>query len=100
MFAAPEPPFLWTEECIEAFHTLKEEITSPPLLGYPDYTLPIVLQTDASREGLGAVLAQVQSGTEKVIAYASRGLSPAETRYLACKMEFFGTKVGGCRKVL
>lgn len=77
---------------MEAFCILKEKLTSAPLLGYPDYTLPFVLQTDASREGLGAILAQVQSGTERVIAYASRSLSPAETRYLAHKLEFLALK--------
>ena len=63
-----------------------------PALGYPDYSLPFVLQTDASREGLGAVLIQVQGGTETVIAFASRGLSPAETRYPAHKLDFLALK--------
>lgn len=92
MPSAAEPPLLWTGECMEAFCILKEKLTSAPLLGYPDYTLPFVLQTDASGEGLGAILAQVQSGTERVIAYASRSLSPAETRYPAHKLEFLALK--------
>lgn len=92
MPSAAEPTLLWTGECMEAFCILKEKLTSAPLLGYPDYTLPFVLQTDASGEGLGAILAQVQSGTERVIAYASRSLSPAETRYPAHKLEFLALK--------
>ena len=51
-----------------------------------------MLQTDASGQGLGAVLAQFQGGTERVIAYASRGFSPAESRYPAHKLEFLALK--------
>ena len=88
----PDQPFTWTTECEEAFQSLKEKLVGAPVLGYPDYSLPFLLQTDASREGLGAVLAQVQGGMEKVIAYASRGLSPPETRYPAHKLEFLALK--------
>lgn len=89
---APDVAFMWTSECEEAFQSLKLQLTTTPILGYPDYNLPFVLQTDASGEGLGAVLAQVQEGSERVIAYASRGLSPAETRYPAHKLEFLALK--------
>ncbi|KAL7882920.1 hypothetical protein SRHO_G00005780 [Serrasalmus rhombeus] len=85
-------PFVWTEECESAFQSLKAKLTTAPVLGYADYSLPFVLQTDASLAGLGAVLAQVQNGQEKVIAYASRGLSPAETRYPTHKLEFLALK--------
>lgn len=88
----PELPFLWTTECEEAFQSLKQKLTTAPVLGYPDYSLPFVLQTDASGQGLGAVLVQVQDGAERVIAYASRGLSPAESRYPAHKLEFLALK--------
>lgn len=47
---------------------------------------------NASRGGLGAILAQVQDGAERVIAYASRGLTPAETRYPAHKLDFLALK--------
>ena len=88
----PEPPFLWTTDCEKAFQSLRQKLTTAPVLAYPDYSQPFVLQTDASREGLGAVLAQFQGGTERVIAYASRGLSPAESRYPAHKLEFLALK--------
>lgn len=88
----PDPPFLWTNECEEAFQSLKRKLMTAPILGYPDYSLPFLLQTDASGGGLGAVLAQVQDGAERVIAYASRGLSPAETRHPAHKLEFLALK--------
>ncbi|KAL7856578.1 hypothetical protein SRHO_G00154770 [Serrasalmus rhombeus] len=85
-------PFKWTMDCQTAFETLTEKLITAPVLGYPDYNLPFVLQIDASGEGLGAVLAQVQGGAERVIAYGSRGLTPAESHYPAHKLEFLTLK--------
>ena len=65
-------PFRWTEDCASAFAELKLRLTSAPILTYPDFQLPFILDTDASNTGVGAVLSQVQAGEEKVIAYASR----------------------------
>ena len=79
---------VWTPQCQEAFQCLKETLISAPILAYPDFELPFILQTDASISGLGAVLAQEQDGKERVIAYASRSLSPGEARYPAHKLEF------------
>lgn len=78
----------WTPQCQEAFNALKEVLVSAPVLAYPDFELPFLLQTDASLIGLGAVLAQVQDGKERVIAYASKSLTPGEARYPAHKLEF------------
>ena len=50
-----------------------------PILAYPDFGKNFVLQTDASDYGVGAVWSQLDdSGNEKVIAYASKALSPRE----------------------
>uniref|UniRef100_H3AP44 Gypsy retrotransposon integrase-like protein 1 n=1 Tax=Latimeria chalumnae TaxID=7897 RepID=H3AP44_LATCH len=89
---AKPPPFFWTDECSQAFSTIKNKLTTAPVLGYADYSLPFILQTDASTEGLGAILAQVQSGVERVIAYASRSLSHTEKRYPAHKLMFLALK--------
>ena len=54
-----------------------------------------MLYTDASKRGLGAVLGQVQGGMDKVIAYASRSLQPAEkndANYSSFKLEFLALK--------
>jgi hypothetical protein len=48
----------WTDEQERAFRSLKSKLTSPPILRYPDYSRRFVLTTDASKEGLGAVLSQ------------------------------------------
>ena len=85
-------PWLWSELQDNAFNTLKEKLLSPPILAYADFTQPFILHTDASSEGLGAVLYQVQGGVERVIAYASRGLRNAEKNYPAHKLEILCLK--------
>ena len=70
----------WTQECQEAFETLKEEIASRPISAYPDFSKPFRLYTDASNLGLGAILAQKQKGKEKIICCASRTLNNAENQ--------------------
>ena len=71
---------------------MKEKLSTPPVLAYADFKLPFLLHTDASVDGLGAVLYQVQDGIERVIAYASRGLRNSERNYPAHKLEFLCLK--------
>lgn len=85
-------PFLWTECCQEAFECLINCLTSPPILGYPDFQLPFTVHVDASSTGLGAALYQTQKGIPTVIAYGSRTLSPAERNYSAYRREFLALK--------
>ncbi|KAL7852896.1 hypothetical protein SRHO_G00186810 [Serrasalmus rhombeus] len=85
----------WTQECQEAFEALKAVLTQAPILAYADFSLPFVVYTDASNQGLGAVLAQVQDGRERVIAYASRSLHPSEqndSNYSSFKLELLALK--------
>ena len=79
--------FVWTEECDMAFNRLKMALTSTPILAYPTCDDSFVLDTDASNLGIGAVLSQIQGGTEKVIAYFSRTLTKAERRYCVTRKE-------------
>ena len=83
-------PECWTRECEEAFTELKSKLTSAPLLGYPDFTRPFILEIDASFSGLGTVLSQDQDSGRVVLSYASRGLRPHErnmTNYSSTKLE-------------
>ena len=77
----------WTQECQDAFETLKGEIASRSVSAYPDFSKPFRLYTDASNLGLGAILAQKQEGKEKIICCASRTLNNAESNYSTTKKE-------------
>ena len=79
--------FNWTSECAAAFASLKQKLINAPILAFPDFTQPFLLDTDASHSGIGAVLSQVVAGKEKVIAYASRALSKAERKYCVTRKE-------------
>jgi hypothetical protein len=69
--------FMWSEACEKAFHTLRQHLTSAPVLVQPDNSKPFEVFCDASGTGLGCVL--MQEG--RVIAYASRALRPHELNY-------------------
>lgn len=90
----PKEPFSerWTPACQHAFECIIDRLTSAPVLGFADPKVPYELHTDASAIGLGAVLYQLQEGQQRVIAYASRGLSKSEARYPAHKLEFLALK--------
>ena len=69
----------WDQDCEIAFLLLKRLCTEAPILAYADCTKPFKLHTDASEEGLGAILYQTQEdGTDRVIAYASHSLKKSE----------------------
>lgn len=79
--------FQWTETANAAFLKLKEALATPPILTPPDYSKPFSIHCDASEVGLGAVLMQTIDEHEKVIAYYSTKLSPAESRYSPTERE-------------
>ena len=69
----------WNDECQEAFNRLEQLCSQTPILAYANYKKPFKLHTDASENGLGAVLYQKQDdGTDCVIAYASHTLLTSE----------------------
>ena len=53
----------WTRECEKAAQALKDSLTSFPVLACRDYSLPIIIRCDGSREGIGAVLCQANRMT-------------------------------------
>ena len=58
--------FKLDERCEESFNTLKHCLVTPPILAYPTCTGKFLLQTDASGQGIGAILSQEQDGHEVV----------------------------------
>ena len=96
--AAKKTYIQWTDAANAAFEHLKTMCISTPILAYPDYQLSFALHTDSSTDGLGAVLYQKQDGKMRVIAYASRSVSKAESNYPAHKLEFLALKWAVCEK--
>ncbi|RXN11700.1 Retrovirus-related Pol poly from transposon [Labeo rohita] len=87
-------PILWLELHQQRLEKLIDCLTEPPILGFPDFSKPFILHTDASNLGLGAVLYQRQEGKLTVIAYGSRTLTAAEKNYHlhSGKLEFLALK--------
>lgn len=59
--------FDWTADCDHAFKTLKPALLGAPILGYPLPSAHYIVDTDASYTATGAVLSQIQAGSERVI---------------------------------
>lgn len=93
-------PVQWTCEHQSILEQLINTLSHPPVLAYPDFEQPFVLHTDASEQGLGAVLYQRQDGKMRTIAFGSRTLSPAEKNYNlhSGKLEFLALKWAVCEK--
>ncbi|CAF1149257.1 unnamed protein product, partial [Brachionus calyciflorus] len=80
--------FIWTTECEKSFNNLINALTNSPILIYPNFKKDFILATDASGIGIGAILSQLdENNQERVIAYASRSLKPAERNYSATELE-------------
>ena len=54
-----EVPFKWTTDRQTVFDQLKSKLVEAPVLVYPDFDKEFTLETDASIQGLGAILSQV-----------------------------------------
>ena len=79
--------FQWSEQCRSAFQSLKQKLSSAPVLAFPNPRDTFILDTDASDVGIGGVLSQVQDGMERVISYGSRTLSKSEKNYCVTRKE-------------
>ncbi|CAI5657560.1 unnamed protein product [Oreochromis niloticus] len=90
----------WTPACEKAFEELKGALLSCAVLAHPDFERPFILSTDASMDGLGAVLSQVPAGEERArpIAFASKSLSRSQAKYPAHRLEFLALKWAVCDK--
>ncbi|MBW0563343.1 hypothetical protein O181_103058 [Austropuccinia psidii MF-1] len=80
-----------TVDRVKAFESLREALTTAPLLLIPDFKLPFKLYIDSSGDGLGAALYQVQIINDKPvegpICFISRQIKPTEAGYGASQME-------------
>jgi len=73
----------WTDECQKAFENMKILIAKETLLTYPDFNKEFEIHTDASKLQLGVCISQAG----KPIAFYSRKLNPAQTRYTTTERE-------------
>ena len=68
-----------SEDACEGFEKLKAELTNVDnILSLPDFELPLILETDASDECIGAALMQRIDGKDHPIAFFSRSMTSAE----------------------
>lgn len=80
--------FVWTPEAQVAFEQLKERLTTAPVLSHPDFSRPFVIQCDASRNGVGGVLYQLdEQGHEHPISFMSKKLNSAQRNYCVTEQE-------------
>ena len=80
-------------EALEAFDRLKAACLQAPILAFPDFDKPFLLEMDASGRGLGAVLSQKQADERyHPIAYASHVMNDTKQRYHSNKQEFLTLK--------
>ena len=71
--------FFWACEHQNAFDALNVALTTAPVLGYPNFNREVILETDDSLRGMGAVLSQIDDMSKVcVIGYASQTLGPSE----------------------
>ncbi|XP_062852675.1 retrovirus-related Pol polyprotein from transposon 297 [Trichomycterus rosablanca] len=93
-------PSDWTEEHNNSFQQLKTGLLETVALAHPNFSRPFILSTDASLDGLGAVLSQVAEGESKArpIAFASKALTRAQCNYPAHRLEFLALKWAVCDK--
>ncbi|GJV36992.1 reverse transcriptase domain-containing protein [Tanacetum coccineum] len=80
-------PFIFSEECIQAFQILKKKLTEAPILIAPNWDQPFELMCDASNFAIGAVLGQRIEKHFRPIHYASKMMTEAETNYTTTEKE-------------
>ncbi|GJS58108.1 reverse transcriptase domain-containing protein, partial [Tanacetum coccineum] len=80
-------PFIFSDDCIQAFQTLKKKLTEAPILIALDWDLPFELMCDASDFAIGAVLGQRHEKHFRPIHYASKTMNEAESHYTTTEKE-------------
>ena len=84
-------PYIWTNECQQAFEILKRKLVEAPILKFPDWSRKFHVHIDASALAVGAILAQpADDSTDHPNIYASRKLNKAERNYSTTEREALG----------
>lgn len=89
-----EVRFKWDDNCQKAFEIFREKLISPPILQFPNFSREFIITTDASTFALGAVLSQGKVGQDLPVAFASRTMIDAETRYTTTEQEMLAVVWG------
>ena len=84
----------WGDKEQKAFETLREAVTTAPIVAYPDFDKPFWIKTDASGGSVGYVLTQFHNEKERVISYGSKKLDATQRRWSTYDREFFGLLLG------
>ena len=71
-------PFAWTERADKAFQKIKKQLSSPPVISFPDNSRLFTLTTDASDGACGAILMQGVDNGKNIIAVPSHTFNPTE----------------------
>nr|GEX66541.1 reverse transcriptase domain-containing protein [Tanacetum cinerariifolium] len=80
-------PFIFSNECIQAFRTLKDKLTEAPILIAPNWDQPFELMCDASDYAIGDFLGQRVKKHFRPIHYASKTMNQAEANYTKTEKE-------------
>nr|GFA54103.1 reverse transcriptase domain-containing protein [Tanacetum cinerariifolium] len=87
-----DAPFIFSQECVDAFQTLKRKLTEVPILIASDWDMSFELMCDASDFAIGAVLGQRQNKHFRPIHYASKTMTEAESKYTTPEKEMLSVE--------
>nr|GEY62661.1 hypothetical protein [Tanacetum cinerariifolium] len=82
-----DTPFIFSQECVDAFQTLKRKLTEAPILIALDWDIPFELMCDASDFAIGVILGQRQDKHFRPIHYASKTMTEVESNYTMTEKE-------------
>jgi hypothetical protein len=84
---AKDAPFVFNEDCMVAFKTLKQALVTAPIIQPPDWNHPFEIMCDASDYAVGAVLGQCKDKKHTAISYASKTLIGPQLNYATTEKE-------------
>ena len=83
----------WSESTLAIFTMLKKALSMAPILAFPNFDLPFVIQCDASKRAVGGVCLQNQ-GKLRPVTFFGRKLNSTEKRYSATELELLAVVYG------